>query len=379
MNWQQIQVLVPTAGATSNFLDWLEVFPALVNAKSTPQSPIYHAEGDVWTHTVWVCNELVQSAEYAALTRSEQEVVFLAALLHDISKYSTTVIDQVSGKISQPGHSRKGAIEARIALWDLAVPFDVREQICRLISVHQRPFWALSGTSVRGKPPEFIVRELSWMCDLRLLALLAEADIRGRICPDQQKLIDDIELFREFAREDQCYRTPRAFADAHTRVRYFRDDVGHPDYPQFQEPGSKVTVMCGLPAAGKSTWLANNRKGLDIVSFDEAREELGLRHGKNEGAVAHAAVDKAKSLLRQQAPFVWDATHLSEQMRQKTLGLLYQYGAEVELIYLERARGDLLRRNAKRDTSLSNKALEAMTLKWEIPLPFEAHHVEYLA
>ena len=95
--------------------------------------------------------------------------------------------------------------------------------------------------------------------------------------------------------------------------------------------------------------------------------------------MAHAAVDKAKSLLRQQAPFVWDATHLSEQMRQKTLGLLYQYGAEVELIYLERARGDLLRRNAKRDTSLSNKALEAMTLKWEIPLPFEAHHVEYLA
>jgi hypothetical protein len=38
----------------------------------------------------------------------------------------------------------------------------------------------------------------------------------------------------------------------------------------------------------------------------------------------------------------------------------------------------LLQRNAKRDTSLSNKALEAMVFKWEPPLPTEAHAVSYL-
>lgn len=379
MQWSDIKALVPLPGAQPDYTPWLEVFPALEKAKTTPQSPIYHGEGDVWVHTVWVCNELIASAEYANLTRDEQVTVFLAALLHDISKYATTVIDPDTGKISQPGHSRKGAIEARIAMWDLGVPFDIREHVCRMIAVHQRPFWALSGTSVRGKPPEYIVRELSWMCDLRLLALLAEADMRGRICPDQHKLLDDIELFREFAKEDGCYRTPRVFADDHTRVRYFRDDVGHPDYPQFQEPGSKVAVMVGLPAVGKNTYVAKHYPGLPVISFDDAREELGLRHGKNEGMVAHLAVDRAKELLRAKAPFVWNATHLSEQMREKTLGLLYQYGAEVELVYLERPRAELLRRNSKRDISLTNKALEAMTSKWELPLPFEAHRVLYLA
>src|SRR5262249_49093386 len=107
-------------------------------------------------------------------------------------------------------------------------------------------------------------------------------------------------------------------------------------------------------------------------------EALGLRHGQNEGMVAHAAVDKAKDLLRRKAPFVFNATHLSQQMRDKTLDLLYAYNAEVELVYLERPRAELLRRNAKRDTSLSNKALEAMVRKWELPLPTEAHRVTYL-
>jgi predicted kinase len=160
-------------------------------------------------------------------------------------------------------------------------------------------------------------------------------------------------------------------------VSYFRGADVHPDYPLFQEPGSRVTVMCGLPASGKNTWVAANRKGLPVVSFDDAREELGLRHGQNEGLAAHHAVDKAKALLRTKAPFVWNATHVSQSMRDKSLDLLFAYGAEVELVYLELPRHELLSRNSRRDTSLTNKALEGMLHKWELPLPTEAHLVRY--
>jgi predicted kinase len=51
---------------------------------------------------------------------------------------------------------------------------------------------------------------------------------------------------------------------------------------------------------------------------------------KNEGAVAHRAVDKAKELPRKKAPFVWNATHLSEQTRTKTLDLLFAYHADFQ-------------------------------------------------
>lgn len=113
------------------------------------------------------------------------------------------------------------------------------------------------------------------------------------------------------------------------------------------------------------------------MSFDDARDALGLRHGQNEGAVAHHAVDAAKALLRAQQPFVWNATNLSPLMRKKTLDLLFAYNADVTLVYLEQPRAELLRRNARRDTSLTNRALEAMLLRWDLPLPTEAHAVRY--
>lgn len=374
-NWHELHALVPAPGTQPDFEACLQAFPALELAKTTPQGA-YHLEGDVWTHTKMVVEALLALDDYARASRQEQETVFLAALLHDVAKYSTTVIDPVTGHIGQPGHSRRGAIDARIALWDAGVPFAVREAVCRLINVHQVPFFALDS-SRRNRTPEYIVRDLSWQLSIPLLAMLAEADMRGRICPDQDKVLDNIELFRELARDEGCYGTPRPFADAHTRVSYFRGAEVHPDYPLFQEPGSNVTVMCGLPASGKNTWVEQQRPGLPVVSFDDSRAALGLRHGKNGGAVAHHALDIAKALLRQRAPFVWNATHLSQQMRDKTLDLLFAYSAEVEIVYLEQPRDVLLRRNGKRDTSLSNRTLEGMLVKWDLPLPTEAHAVRY--
>ena len=378
MNWNTLRQLAPLPGRQPDFAACLAAFPQLELAKTTPQHPVYHAEGDVWTHTMMVVEALLDMPAYGEISREQQETVFLAALLHDVAKCSTTVIDPVTGAIGQPGHSRKGALDARIALWDYAVPFAVREAICRLINVHQVPFFALE-TSRRGVTPEYTVRELSWQVDIRLLAMLAEADIRGRICPEPQRVLDAIELFRELAREDGCYGQRRAFADDHTRVKYFRGADVHPDYALYQEPGSRVIVMSGLPASGKNTWVDKHHPRLPVVSFDDARQALGLRHGKNEGQVGDYAEERARELLRRHEPFVWNATHLSKLMREKTLNLLYQYHAQVELVYLEQPRRELLRRNGQRDTSLSNKKLQAMLWNWEIPLPQEAHGVYYEA
>lgn len=377
--WNSFEALVPAQGESADFKACLEAFPVLELAKTTPQDPRYHGEGDVWTHTCMVVDELLAHPLYQGeCTRLEQQELFFAALLHDVSKHSTTVVDPDTGAIGQPGHSARGAVDARVLLWDAGAPFSLRESVCRMTAVHQVPFHLMGKRRPGSKPAEFVLHELSHQLDLRLLAILAEADIRGRICADVQDVLVNIELFRELAREEGCFGRPRAFADSHTRVSYFRGADVHPDYALYQERGSQVTMVSGLPASGKNTWVERHCPGLEVVSFDDAREELGLRHGKNEGMVAHHAVDKAKELLRKKAPFVWNATFLSKLSRQKALDLLYSYNAEVNLVYLEQPRDELLRRNSARDTSLSNKALLGMLTKWELPLPTEAHRVSYL-
>ena len=85
----------------------------------------------------------------------------------------------------------------------------------------------------------------------------------------------------------------------------------------------------------------------------------------------------AKALLRKQERFVWNATHLSQQMRTKTLDLLWAYHARIELVYLEVPHPELMRRNRERDTTLSNAGIERMLHRWELPAPVEAHATVY--
>lgn len=65
-------------------------------------------------------------------------------------------------------------------------------------------------------------------------------------------------------------------------------------------------------------------------------------------------------------------------MRQKALNLLYAYNAKVEIVYLEQPEKELYRRNSARDSTLTNKKIQRLFNKWEVPLPTEAHKVSYL-
>ncbi len=297
LTYQDMLAHVPSAQETPDWAWFLHAIPALNLLEATPQDSYYHAEGNVWIHTRMVVEALMRGGDYAAASQEQRFILFYAALLHDIAKPATTVVDPISGKIGQPGHSKRGAIDVRILCWYAGVPFEMREQLCRIIAVHQLPFFAFAGKR-SDQPAEFLVRKLSHELDLRLLAAVAQADMEGRSYEHKANCLVDIELFRELARDEQCYDAPKRFADQHTRLAYFRGAGIAADFPHHQNAGSQVTVMSGLPASGKNHWVAQHRVGLAVVSVDDARQELGLRHGDNEGAAAHRAMDKARARSR---------------------------------------------------------------------------------
>ena len=71
------------------------------------QHHLHHEEGSVAVHTRMVLETLQQQPEYRALPAQEQEILWAAALLHDVEKRSTSV-DEGGGIITSKGHARRG-------------------------------------------------------------------------------------------------------------------------------------------------------------------------------------------------------------------------------------------------------------------------------
>ncbi len=359
--------------ARSPVIDWRAIeaaFDWFRELAGCQQDPVFHAEGDVAIHTRMVVEALVADPDWRALTEAERATLFWAALLHDVAKPATTRIGD-DGRITARGHSRRGQIMARIILWRLSVPFRQREQICHLITHHQVPYYLLE----RDKP-ERLLHLISHQTRCNLLAILATADVRGRICQDASRLHDNIALFSELAREQECLTAPRAFANDHSRFLYFRLAERSPDYTAHDDWWSGVTLLSGLPASGKDTGLAAHRGDHAVVSLDDLRADLGVDPADQQGPVLAAAREQAKVALRAGRPLIWNGTNLSRDRRDGLISLFADYRAKVTIVYCETSEPELSRRNAARDSPVPAKAVTRMLDHWQPPDQTECHALE---
>lgn len=334
------------------------------------QDPVYHAEGDVATHTRMVMDELRNGRAWQGLPETDRGVLLLAALLHDVGKPATTVTDD-AGRVTSPGHSRRGAILARQLLYESGVPFAVREAVCALIRWHQRPFWVLESAS-----PERAVITIAQTCRCDLLAVLAEADARGRVSPTLDNALLHVALFAETAKNTGCYDAPYPFASDHARFVYFRTPDRLPDYAAYDDTAGEIVLLSGLPGAGKDTLVRSEWAGLPVVSLDAIRAAQKIAHGGNQHAVIGAARDLARTYLRRGEPFVWNATGINREQRDPVVSLAAEYRFRVRIVYVEAAWHVREQRNKKRAAPVPDAAMARMFARWEPPDETEAHTVE---
>ncbi len=370
MSTLDLNSAIPESGQKVNWLEieaWFEFKDKLL---ACPQEPLYHAEGDVWTHTKMVVDSLVDSLEWQSLGADNKFICFWAAMLHDIGKPLTTKVE--NGLITSKGHSKVGAIDSRIWLWKNGIDFNIREEICGIIENHQIPFFIL-----KKQDPVLLARKISWQVNWNNLMLVARHDMIGRIYSDKENVLFDMDLADEWLERENLKVAP--YADNYTRLMYLSSpSTVDPTYALY-EPDYKceVIMLSGLPASGKNTLIEQEFKDWGHVSFDDERQKLGIKPGQDSGPAVHAAFDSMKKFLREHKKFVFNATNISPSQRKKALDIFYNYGAKVKIIYLEKSWKQLVDDDKKRSTKVGKDVISSMLFKWEPPTYDEAIEVEY--
>jgi putative nucleotidyltransferase with HDIG domain len=355
-------------------IDWVALeaeFEWLRALSACPQNPLYHAEGDVLIHTKLVCEALVDLPAWRSLPAIERSVLFAAALLHDVAKPAATQVES-DGTISSKGHVLQGAKMAQQILWDMNVPFQPREAIVSLVKYGSLPLWFWDKPN-----PERAVIKASQIMRCDMLALLAEADVRGRYCSDRPQLLERINFFREFALELDCFDRPRVFPSAHSRFVYFQKDDGNPDYEAYDDTCCQVVLMSGLPGSGKDTWIRSHLSDWPVISLDTLRQTMGVEPDGDQGLVVNAAKVLAKDYLRSEQSFVWNATNLSRQLRSGLIRLFASYRSRIWIVYLEAPWSELLSRNRDRVEKVPEKVLYRMKTRLDVPDITEAQQVDW--
>lgn len=350
--------------------------------KNTEQNPIFHGEGNVYIHTQMVCVEITKLQEFRKLDKIQRIGLFTAALLHDVGKIKTTKFE--NDQWISPHHSLTGSMITRQFLWQTCElcgskeKQQLRELICTLIRYHMLPVHLLDQANPERKAREIaaageLIPDFTW----KLLCMLTEADMKGRIAVDIDEQLEKIELCRVLTEEAECYAGPYRFQDAYTKHAYLNGRNILPDQNLYDDTWGEIILMSGLPGTGKDTWIRDNIPEYPMISLDEIRKEENIKPTDNQGAVIQKAQDRAKVYLRKRQPFVWNATNITKDIRQKQISLFERYGAGVRIVYLETAWDILLDRNSSRQSEVPVAAIEKMHGKTVPPMPEEAMTVEW--
>ena len=171
-------------------------FPELKALIGVPQNPRYHAEGDVWNHTMLVLDEAAKLCHRAA----DPWWFMLTALVHDFGKAVCT--EEKNGVIHAYQHETLGLPLAEAFLRRITAETKCIAYVLNLTALHMKP-GTVAGANSALKTTNRMFDEA---VDPEGLVCIALADDRGRIreTPGRDEepfLMERLEAYREMMRQ----------------------------------------------------------------------------------------------------------------------------------------------------------------------------------
>lgn len=174
-------------------MDQLDIwFPELKALIGVPQNPVFHAEGDVWNHTMLVLDEAAKLRSRAA----NPYWFMLAALTHDFGKALCT--EERDGVLHAYQHELLGLPVAEAFLRRITNESRCMEYVLNLAEFHMKP----NTIAAAGSAVKVTARLFDQSVDPEGLICLALADDRGRITQSpaadhEAFLYERLAIFRE--------------------------------------------------------------------------------------------------------------------------------------------------------------------------------------
>ena len=337
---------------------------------------------DVLSNTQAACERLIGLPEFRSLNDRQRQIVFLACFLHDVGKTLTT--KRIKRQWIAPNHDLRGAELARYSLWTdykLAGTMDTlsfREAVSLLVQHHEKPLMFQDVLKQGEAEAKFHVLSLSSHgilvedFSLQLLSVLGLA---------VAKTTDEAEAckrFMETAERAGCLKEPPKFVDETSRFAFLSRKSRDASAVVADDAWGEIIMMAGLPGTGKDTWIGRNHPELPMISLDEIRKEIHVLPTEPQEPVVSLAYSRAHKFLRSKTPFLWNATNISTDIRNRQLSLFAQYGVAVRIVYLETSVDEQYRRNRNRVAVVPEEAVTRMRRHLVLPTIHEARRVEYV-
>ena len=344
---------------------------------------VFAADGaDVLASTQATCEKLIGLPEFRSLNDRQRQIVFLACFLHDVGKTLTT--KRIKRQWVAPNHDLRGAELARYCLWTdykLAGTLDTlsfREAVSLLVQHHEKPLMFQDVLKQGNAESNFHVVSLAAHgilvedFSLQLLGVLSLAIAKTTDEADVCK------RFMETAEHASCLTSPPKFADDVSRFAFLSRKSHDASAVVADDAWGEIIMMAGLPGTGKDTWIGRNHPELPMISLDEIRKEIHVLPTEPQEPVVSLAYRRAHEFLRNHTPFLWNATNISTDIRNRQLSLFTQYGAAVRIVYLETTVDEQYRRNRNRVAVVPEEAVTRMRRHLVLPTIHEARKVEYV-
>jgi tRNA nucleotidyltransferase (CCA-adding enzyme) len=133
------QAFYPSRGlAVLEETGWLVHFPEIAALRGCPQDPEWHPEGDVFTHTGYCCDALVQRGDWVDSPPARRRILLLAVLAHDFGKPAITAQSEVRGRLRwrSLGHESAGGPLSESFLRRIGAPQSAITAVRPLVVLH---------------------------------------------------------------------------------------------------------------------------------------------------------------------------------------------------------------------------------------------------